>query len=295
MPSALDAYDPIPLDAAKAAGYVGGIGYVCADPAKRVSPAQLAAAAAAGVAYALVYEDGAADFFGAKAGVTKAVAARPILHELAWPAGRPVYAAVDWPAPETDWPQIWLAVAAFADTLGRPAAVYGPRPFLAWAETVHGCRYLWEAAGWKTGPAAEHTCLAQQPDPVDVGGVSADVDIILADDWGQHPYHPAAPPGIHPQPGPPKEDDMIATATVDTDLHIVQIGPEGGLRHWTFPPEGPTRFELVDGGGLDPAVTPVAGVFNGALHVTAARPGGDTPVVYRLDPAGTWSHQNLPS
>lgn len=169
--------------------YSGGVRYLSSYPQKNLSVAEAAEARAAGKPLALVYEDGALDFAGgANAGVAKAHVAAPLLRELSWPADRPVYAALDGNLSDVAYPMALEGVKAFAGALGRPEAVYGPRPFLAYC-AARGVHFLWECASadFNTGPQPAGVSLQQLVAQANIDGVICDVDEVLADDWGQVP------------------------------------------------------------------------------------------------------------
>jgi hypothetical protein len=201
----LDSASPIDWHQARADGYVGGLRYLSLSPAKNLSLAEKAAAHAAGAELALVYEDGAMDFCGgAGPGAAKAHVAAGLLAGLDWPAGRPVYAAIDTDLDPALYGVTWEGVRTFANLLGRPAAAYAPRPFLVFIEHFYGVKFLWElgSSSFNTGPQPTHLCLQQQANPVDVGGVQCDTNLVFVADWGQVPA-PVAPPKPPTPPTPP--------------------------------------------------------------------------------------------
>ena len=199
------------------AGYVGVIRYLSADPAKAIDQAEAAGYLAAGLSIALVYEDGATDANGGAAvGAAKAAIAGPELDALGVPAGRPVYFAVDEELAASLYPSAFACVETFARTLGRPPAVYGPRPLLAYA-AARGARYLWEtgASSWNTGAEPPDVQLHQLATQVVIDGATVDVDVASAADWGQWPIPSPPPP---PVTGPTLEMNVaIHTVAVQTD------------------------------------------------------------------------------
>lgn len=194
----LDSASPVPWD--RADGYAGGIRYVSLEPAKNLRPPERDLALAAGKDLALVEEDGPTDFRGgANVGAAKAHAIAPLLEELRWPAGRPVYAADDAGGIGMDpslYQVTYEGMAAFAASLGRPVAVYGIRAFLEWCARMHQVRYLWECASASTNTGPEPAAyVQQQARQVSIGGVTCDVDEVVGDlpDWGQVPAPRATP------------------------------------------------------------------------------------------------------
>lgn len=180
----------------KAAGAEGVLRYVSSDAAKAITVAEAAALRASGLLFGLVYEDGPMDFSGgANAGVAKARIAAPILAGLErsghWVTDRPVYAAVDGNLAQSAYVDTWEGIHAFASSLGRQDACYGPRPFLRWLEQQHDVRYLWElgSSSFNIGPEPANKTL-QQLVAVPAGCKSldgVDWDTALVSDWGQFP------------------------------------------------------------------------------------------------------------
>lgn len=217
MTQVLDSASAIDYAAAKAAGYKGAIRYLSSFPAKNLSPEEHAKAHEAGLPVALVYEDGNNDFAGgANAGVAKAHVAAPILVALKWGKDRPVYCAVDNDLPVSQYEISWEGIDTFAKALDRPAGAYAPRPFLCYLE-ARGVKFLWELASssFNTGPEPRTRSLQQLVDQVSPGGVTCDVNNVLADDWGQFP----AP--AKPKPKPP------VSALIRVDLPSFREGDSG--------------------------------------------------------------------
>ena len=234
MAQAVDFSFSRPAPAAiKAAGCAGVLRYICAELAKRITVAEHLTYRAAGIPVALVYEDGAGDFAGgANAGAAKAVIAAPQLVALAWPKDRPVYAAIDENLPVALYQLAYEGIHAFASALGRPDAIYGPRPFGYWAWKTHGVEYFWElgSSSFNDGPEPPSKRLQQLVGGSPIGGASVDYNTVLAEDWGQFPYTapvPAPkPPAPHVAPSPPKPSPTPEVAKV---LHTVtgKIGANG--------------------------------------------------------------------
>lgn len=190
-------------DAIKAAGAHGVIRYLSSDAAKAISVAEARELHATGLSYALVYEDGPMDFSGgANAGAVKARIAALLLVALTdaglWGHHCPIYAAVDGNLPQSDYVDTWEGIHAFASSLGRPDACYGPRPFLYWLEQEHEVSFLWEcgSANFNTGPEPSRKTL-QQLVVVPVGCrplAGVDWDEALVNNWGQFPSPAPCPP-----------------------------------------------------------------------------------------------------
>src|SRR5579863_2613863 len=117
--------------AIKQAGYAGVIRYLCIDQTKQITPAEANGYHSVGLTVTLTYEDTANDAEGGEAmGAAKAAIAKPELAALGVPSDRPVYFAVDENLVADKYDAALACVRTFANDLGRPQAVYGPRPFL---------------------------------------------------------------------------------------------------------------------------------------------------------------------
>lgn len=193
MPTIIDFSFARPTPAEiKAARVAGVLRYITEVSSKCLTGPEAASYHAAGIPIGLVYEDAADDFAGGvNAGNAKAHIAAPILKTLGVPAHRPVHCAVDCNLPQAAYPQTYAGIHAFCSTLGRPDAVYGPRPFLLWCEKTHGVEWLWElgSSSFNTGPEPTNKRLQQlvsKPSGVGtIGGV--DYNAALCSDWGQWP------------------------------------------------------------------------------------------------------------
>src|SRR5260370_14892397 len=85
--------------ALKRRGFGFIVRYLCTDPSKRLSRAEVRAYKAEGIHIVTVYEDAADALLGGEpAGHAQAVAAKQQLAEAGAPAHAPVYFAADFPA-----------------------------------------------------------------------------------------------------------------------------------------------------------------------------------------------------
>lgn len=204
----------------KNAGYLGVIRYVCEDATKRISPSEAEQYHEVGLTVTLVYEDGARDAEGGQAtGEQKAQVAEQQVKGLGVPDDRPVYFAVDENVHAQLYGQALACVRSFANALGRPPAVYGPRPFLYFC-AQNRVTYLWEsaAASWNTGPEPNGVALRQLPSQVLVDGAACDENAVLQPDYGQWPYSVS----VSKSPGTPTKGSHSATST-EEDVKIYAI------------------------------------------------------------------------
>jgi hypothetical protein len=210
MTTLADFSDARPAPAAiKAAKCVGVIRYLSEDKAKCITVAEAAGYHAVDLSVALVYEDGAEDFVGgANAGTAKAVIAAKILKALGIPKDRPVYCAIDGGLSLSQYQVAYEGIHAFCSALGRPDAMYGPRPFALWLHETHGVEWFFEAgaASFNTGPEPTSKRIQQLVTrPAGVGEIpGVDYDLALTADWGQWLAAPVPSPT-------PLEVDMIYT------------------------------------------------------------------------------------
>jgi hypothetical protein len=103
------------------------------------------------------------------------------------PADQAVYFAVD---EDTDWASVAPYFNGASQVLGQhQVGVYGGFRVIEGAYAA-GYRLLWQTLAWSGGQKSAHAVLYQ--DGRTVLGGNADVNQILASDWGQYP-HPTTP------------------------------------------------------------------------------------------------------
>jgi len=191
------------------AGYVGALRYL-GDTSRDLSAAELAELHAAGLAVAIIWETVADRAgHGYAAGAADAGRANWYADRLGWPAGRPIFYAVDFDGtPEQ--------VAPYFDGVrsvpGRPVGIYGSYRII---EAFAGLPFRWQCAAWSgngqgTGGSiggrrlSAHAHLFQR-----VGYVlndTCDANDLLAADWG----------GWHPDNPTEGDDDMATLARAIT-------------------------------------------------------------------------------
>lgn len=227
---------PASLVQAKVAGVLRYVTWVAG---KCITAAEAASYRAVGLSIGLVYEDGANDFAGGEAaGTQKAQVAAPVLQALGFPTQLPVYCAVDTGLDPSLYEVTYQGIHQFCSLLGRPDAMYGPRPFAAWCETEHGMDYFWEtaASSENTGPEPSSKRLQQlvyQPAGVGaLGGV--DYDLATQPNWGQWGIAHAPPmPAAKGKPTP--ADLQVADMTPLRSVAEAQLALSNGwhLFYWT--------------------------------------------------------------
>ncbi len=224
---AVDSASPIAAGAAKAAGYVAVARYLSQTPAKNITRPELGAALHAGLSVILVYEDGASDVNGGVAsGQAHGKVARQLLDGLGLPEDTPVvYVAVD----EDLSPQLYPVALQHLQTFGQVArcrvGVYGPGPLIAYCQQ-RDILFGWEtgASSWNEGVHVGQ--IAQRVEQVDVGGITCDVDDLLALDYGQWP-RPSSPV-------PPATADIFQTEALAMLATNDQIAFNCQVRQWWY-------------------------------------------------------------
>ena len=267
----------------KAAGAVGVMRYVCKDSSKVITPAEAKSYLNAGLGLGLVYEDGAMDWSSQAAGKSKAVTAIPILKSLGWPAGRPVYAAVDMvDLPSSQYETVYQSIHAFCLATMTPDAAYGPRPFLLYCEEHHGMEWLWEMASSSanTGPEPTNKRLQQL-----VGSTGplfgVDANTVMHNDWGQEPDPTPPPPS--PWPSPPTTEGPVTHHPLNVPI------PASGNATGTLPnaPYGTVCGVWIDGGSGPNDSGYVSAQVAGAgtsVSIRSATPGTTITVVVATNP-----------
>jgi hypothetical protein len=182
--------------AIQAADYDAVIRYVgTPGRTKNITAAEYQDFVANGVPVALVYEDVAQDALGGcAAGQASAQAARADADNIGFPAGRPIYFAVDWVATASQMPAIMAYLDGAADVLGVDCVgVYGFQLTIQTAMNNCHARWFWQCGARSALVPGTHLYQHNNDNTV-VAGITCDVNDILQDDFGQYPT--------------PSEDDM---------------------------------------------------------------------------------------
>ena len=263
------------LPTLKRLGSRGCSGTSSQDVGKSISESEYQSYQLSGIKVGLVYEDAAMDWTSPAAGKGKAMIAIPILKKIGFPAGRPVYAAVDEQLPSSAYAATYASIATFAQALVRPIAIYGPRPFLLYCEQNHGVEWHWEvaSASWNTGPEPTSKRLQQLIiGPADIAGNAVDWDEAMADDWGQVPAPaPVDPPS--PWVPPPTTEGKV------THHQIKLPVPASGNADGTI---SVASYPTVTGVWIDGGSGP-----NDTGYVSAQQAGAGTSVSVRSATPGT--------
>jgi hypothetical protein len=168
----------------QATGATGVLRYLSSDPTKNLTAAEVHDYHAAGLAVGTVWETTASRATqGYQAGIDDGNVADGQRQQVGLPADHPIYAAVDT---DTDWASCADYFRGFAAVIGQQrTGVYGGFRVVEGAYG-DGYRLLWQTLAWSGGQVSKHACLYQDGRTVLSG--NADVNQVLAADWGQYPH-----------------------------------------------------------------------------------------------------------
>ena len=193
MARVLDYSAGIPGAAAiKRAGYAGAVRYIgFPDRTKCTNRDELRDFTARGLDMALVYEDNADDW---RAGFARGRAAgrraREHANAIGFPAGRPIYLAVDRDVvTPAEFNTMVEYLRGAAQALGvNLTGVYGEHDVMVRAQRAGVAKWFWQTRAWSGTPPQLYPGrhLYQHPGRVQVGGIECDFNDVLKTDWGQH-------------------------------------------------------------------------------------------------------------
>jgi len=167
----------------KAAGVSGVIGYFSHDTTKNLTPSQVSDYVLAGIGVCPIWETTAgrasSGYAAGQADARDAVTQRDA---CGLPARQLIRAAVDT---DTTWAAVAAYFEGFASVIGKTqTAPYGGYRITT-AAYAAGYRRCWQTLAWSAGQVDPHAVLYQNGHTALSG--SADVNTILAPDWGQYP------------------------------------------------------------------------------------------------------------
>lgn len=221
--------------AIRAAGYVAVLRYLSHDPSKDLTPDELHALHAAGLAVGVVWETVAETAAsGAAGGQRDGAEVGRRLAGLGWPAGLPVWYAYD--TDDRDHPGILDVIGQYLgaaqEASGWPAAIYGS---VRAVQAAGDFRFSggWQAEAWSGNEISAHAVLYQRvthtlaPIPgVDPAAYDEDVILTPCGLWypGQVPVESSAPPVVSaPAPIPPAHPGGFDV----TGLPLLRQGSKG--------------------------------------------------------------------
>lgn len=195
------------------AGVTGVIRYLSHDPAKNLTPGELAGYTTHQIAVALVWETTTGRALdGYQAGIDDATEAERQRAALGIPDDRPVYFAVDQDVTAGQAIAISAGYLAGAQSvLGSTAGVYGGYTMVtaAWNAQVH---WTWQTDAWSDGQWFSGTDLRQSGQEY-IGGIQVDLNTAQDSDWGQHPA-----PGTIASPAPAWPGRYLEYTPGDPDM-----------------------------------------------------------------------------
>lgn len=222
--SALDSASPLNAKADKAAGYVAHGRYLTGS--FRMTSAEVADATAQGRGLWSIFEAGAQNALGgASEAAIDAQSAAIAALALRQPKGSAIYCTVDF---DPTAPQLSAVVEycrAFVVAVrqdGFKGGVYGGTSVMNAVRNI--ADYLWQAGGWSNGEELAWCHLRQQVETVVVGGVTCDLNLVIANNygaWNLNGLFPAKPKPVPTPPAPTPGDDVTLH---DVVVHIASNG-----------------------------------------------------------------------
>lgn len=219
------------LVAARDVGYTGIIGYASNSAWKNLTLARVKQARSLGMSVGLVFENSAQDFATISTSTATALGVKAHAQKaaLGFPADIPVFAAVDFNLPASEYATTWANIRAFAITAGGEPAVYGEAGLLDYC-IARGAGYGWQAAStsWSGGKVSPNACLLQTVGKKlrPVAG-SYDENVVLKPDYGS--WMPTPPPKPTPTPAPIL--DPITTNPKDDAVFLIMRPNIGWYLH----------------------------------------------------------------
>lgn len=229
MTLAFDSASPMNAAACRKSGGTAWCRYLTGKYA--MTHPEVTAATGAGIGIVSIFEEGAQDAlsaaFGGAIDGKKAVTAA---NALGQPHGTAIYATVDFDVVAGQIPNVVAYIVAFASVVkaaGFKSGCYGGTAILV---AVRGkVDYLWQAAGWSHGVKVAGCAMAQDVVQINVGGVTVDVDTVLAEDYG-------AWNGKGKYPAPPQPAIVKLFTTLATFAKSPVTIARNVLRSKTFKP-----------------------------------------------------------
>ena len=209
----------------KAAGYAGVMRYLSTDPTKNLTGVEAAGLIGAGLSIGLVWETSAQRAgAGSAAGQLDAAAANAQATALHYPAGCPIFFAVDYDADPAAVAGYFFGIKAAG---GRPAGVYGSLRICT-AMRAAGVPYTWQTAAWSAGAVLKDANLYQRASPTvshPIPATDENVQIVPFPMWRA----PAAPwpPAVVTPPRPPVTPSPATPGHLAPGTRTVRQGDTG--------------------------------------------------------------------
>lgn len=179
-----------PRDAQGRQVYVGAARYIGFPERKKCTTrAELEDFSRNGLGMALIYEDTATDWrSGYDRGLSAGKRARDHANSIGFPAGRPIYMAVDQDVVSSGEFNVMLDYLRGASgPLGGThlTGAYGEADVIDRVRNEGVAAWYWQTVAWSHGRRT-YAHLFQHLGTVNVGGIGCDINDVLVSDWGQH-------------------------------------------------------------------------------------------------------------
>lgn len=220
--------------ALKAAGKAFACRYLSPDSSKNLTKAEAADLAAHGVWAVVVWEATANRAkAGQAAGVADAKTAATQAATCGMPSSRPIYFAVDFDATPGDQTYINAYLDGAASVIGRDrVGIYGG--FYSVKRALDGghAKWAWQTIAW-SGGQWDSRAVIRQGAQATIGGVSCDLNVATADDYGQ--WMPGKTPTPVEVDVPLTKADLATLAHTDDVIGAPDAaGTPAGNTSWTL-------------------------------------------------------------
>lgn len=200
--------------AIKAAGYDFVLRYLSQDPSKDLTAGEAQALHAAGLSVGVIWEQAAqAALNGAAQGTADAAQANSQADTVGYPAGCPIFFAVDFDVQPGQMPAVVAYFQSAKANSERPIGAYGSGALVAGVQGE--CDYLFQAEAWSGSvvePAADLYQRVTPTLPAITGAAGAyDEDVLLK------PVPLWTPSGAPPTPTPAAPPPFVPTTTTIGD------------------------------------------------------------------------------
>jgi Domain of unknown function (DUF1906) len=177
-------YDRPDPAALVAAGKRFACRYLSDNPSKNLTRAEADAGAAAGLWWVVVWEE-----HGGGLTTPPAESAAESIRQaqaLGIPAGRPIYAAIDWDAQPAEFDDIEIWLRGYAAALGPfVAGMYGSEQVCAAMLDRGVLSWAWQTYAWSGSALDPRAQLYQYSNNVQCAGANVDLNRAFPDDYGQ--------------------------------------------------------------------------------------------------------------
>lgn len=220
-----DCYGPPDIAQVRADGFGGLVRYTSHQAGKCITVTEAQQERAAGLELLLVFEDSATNALGGyPQGTTDARFANSVADSVGYPAGCPIFYAVDFPATPNQIPTVEDYFAGVLAVRARPSGVYGGITTVNTVMAAGLATYAWQTLAWSNGEISGRAVLYQSA----VGQVfDTDEQLGFVPAWGATPQ-PAPRPRSHPAM-PQLVRPIIAIVARPQNDGYWQVAQDGGV------------------------------------------------------------------